>query len=115
MCGQRSITTTKEVLFICMIFELDRWPTGKPETGYKDTDSRPTKMEVIASDHNSFEYKMTMEKRPSEELYDLDNDPEYVNNLSDNPKYKIIKEKMKIELFSELKGQGDPHMHGNGE
>jgi hypothetical protein len=62
MCGQRPITITQEVLFICIIFELDRWPTGKPETGYKDTDSRPTKMEVIASDHNFFEYKMTMEK-----------------------------------------------------
>ncbi len=96
-------------------FEPDRWPNGNPETDYLDVDSSPTKSSVLAAGESSFEYQMIMAKRPAEELYDLEKDPECVNNLSDNPEYKNLKEKMKKELFVELTRQGDPRMHGKGD
>ena len=35
-------------------------------------------------------YNLAFGKRPREELYDLDNDPDYMNNVALNPSYSTI-------------------------
>lgn len=46
-------------------------------------------------------------KEPFEELYDLQNDPFEEVNLIKNPELQSIKEKLKNDLFSWMKSQGD--------
>lgn len=96
-------------------FESDRWPCGNPETGYRDTDSSPTKTYALAQGEGSLEYEKCFGMRPEEELYDLSKDPDCIHNLAASPEYAALKEKMKTQLFSELKTQGDPRMLGNGD
>ena len=98
-------------------FETNRWPAGNPETGYLNCDGSPTKTVILDRWNNSGEHKYwkwSFGKRPQEELYFLKDDPDCINNLSDLDAYDDIKEKLKNQLFSELKEQGDPRMHGNG-
>jgi uncharacterized sulfatase len=48
--------------------------------------------------------------RPSEELYDLKNDPYELTNLADDPKYADIKSKLKTKLDQWMADQGDMGM-----
>lgn len=95
-------------------FESDRWPCGNPETGYKDTDGSPTKTFTLEQGPGSLEYDKCYAIRGTEELYDLQEDPECLNNLASVAKYAAQKALMKQDLFDELKRQGDPRMHGRG-
>jgi len=94
-------------------FEPMRWPGGNPETGYLDTDSSPTKTEVLKSrlvpEQKHF-WDFCFGKRPADELYDLRKDPDCVSNLA----AKVTFDTLKAQLFEELKAQGDPRMEGNG-
>ncbi len=96
-------------------FEPDRWPCGNPETGYRDTDDSPTKSYTLAQGDGSLEYNTSFGKRPGEELYDLEKDPECLENLALSPEYDALKKQMKGRLFAELKKQSDPRMLGQGE
>lgn len=95
-------------------FEPNRWPCGNPETGYRDTDDSPTKTFALSGGEGTLAYDKCFGIKQAEELYDLENDPECLNNLANNPEYKSLLKKMKDELFAELKSQGDPRMHGKG-
>ena len=46
--------------------------------------------------------------RPKFELYDLQNDPDEVNNLADDPKYEKVLEELKTELKAFQKRTNDP-------
>jgi len=46
--------------------------------------------------------------RPKFELYDLQNDPDEVNNLADDPKHKKVLEKLKTDLKAFQKRTNDP-------
>ncbi len=46
--------------------------------------------------------------RPEFELYDLENDPDEINNLADDPKYTVILEELKRKLKEFQKRTGDP-------
>ena len=99
-------------------FETDRWPSGNPETGYLNCDGSPTKTECIQArkDPETKKYwQMAFGKRPSEELYDIKSDPECINNMAGKTEYGSIKERLKKQLFAELKQQGDPRMFGRGD
>ena len=54
------------------------------------------------------------QKRPAEELYDLDSDPFELNNLADRPDLKEIKAKLREQLSDWMRQQGDP-LAGAGE
>ena len=47
-------------------------------------------------------------------MYDLARDPDCVTNLAARASHHAIKERLKQQLFEELKDQGDPRMLGQG-
>ncbi len=100
-------------------FEPDRWPTGGPEfissnkTNHGDVDACPTKTFIINNQEaipNLFQ--LNFGKRPSEELYDVKNDPGQTNNLAGNAEYADLKEELFVKLVDYLKETSDPRMDG---
>jgi N-sulfoglucosamine sulfohydrolase len=99
-------------------FEPDRWPMGNPETGYLNTDRSPTKTSILEMRREGGDKKfwdLCFGKRAAEELYDLGKDPDCLKNLMANPEKAAVARKLKEELFTKLKAQGDPRMFGKGE
>jgi N-sulfoglucosamine sulfohydrolase len=108
---------TEEFLYLHN-FAPDRWPSGNPETGYLDTDGGATKTFILQSHReNSADkcWQLCFGKRPSEELYNVANDPDCVKNLADSAESELQRERLKTQLFAELKAQGDPRMFGQGD
>ncbi len=97
-------------------FETTRWPAGNPETGYLGVDGSPTKTEILnmrRSGDNTFFWDLSFGKRPQEELFNIKDDPECMNNLATASSHFDLKERLKKQLFAELKAQGDPRLNGN--
>jgi N-sulfoglucosamine sulfohydrolase len=132
---QRSILT-KDFLYI-INFTPDRYPLGAPyflgglqadpsieilevntRLTYADIDAGPTKAWMVKNRFES-EWKMQWDlcfgMRPIEELYDLNKDPDYLNNLANNPDYSNIKEKLFKQLMQIFKTTGDPRVTGDGK
>lgn len=97
-------------------YEIDRWPSGNPETGYLNTDASPTKTEILNLRRNGDKafWKMNFGKRPEEELYDLAKDPFCMLNLADEPAYAAQKSELETEMEERLLAQGDLRMTGFG-
>ncbi len=99
-------------------FKPDRWPAGNPETGYLNCDGSPTKTIILEERrrHENVQYwKWSFGKRPPDEFYNINKDPDCIINLADKPTYQKLMEDMKEQLFTELKEQGDPRMFGKGD
>ncbi len=99
-------------------YQVDRWPAGNPETGYLNCDGSPTKTDVLAkrrSGETTLFWDLCFGKRPSEELYNLKDDPDCVDNLAESAEHASIKAKLQDRMVAELKEQGDPRMFGNGD
>ena len=121
--------------FIYIInFEPNRWPAGDPKDlinkdshGYdyhtlaydtrsapfSDMDASPTKAWLIThrEDHDIEPlYNLAFGKRPREELYDLDNDPDYMNNVALNPSYSTIRQILEKKLLDVLQKNLDPRL-----
>jgi N-sulfoglucosamine sulfohydrolase len=92
-------------------YEPDRWPAGNPETGLSNCDKSPTK-ELLAQFTGKY-YDMAFGKRPEEELFDLTQDPDCVHNLASDPEHTAVKKKLKKELVTALKQEGDPRVLGD--
>ena len=129
---QRAIRVDDYILIIN--FEPDRWPAGDPEglsdkngikydyntlaydtmnSPFKDMDASPTKAWLIThKDEHDVEplYQLAFGKRPKEELYDLKNDPDYMFNIANDPKYSDIKRRLEEKLFNVLKKHDDPRI-----
>ena len=115
-------------------FEPDRWPAGDPggmddynaeppplvsdfsvpvRHIYGDIDHGPTKVWMIhhrAEDDVTPLFELGFGKRPQEELYDLRNDPHYMNNVAYESEYEQIKADLNARLMSVLQEQGDPRL-----
>jgi hypothetical protein len=128
---QRSLRT-KDFLYI-INFEPDRWPMGDPKglddpatpapdyedlayrtmVAYPDLDASPTKAWMI---HHRQEqdveplYELAFGKRPREELYDLNEDPDYMNNVAYDPAYANVRQSLEERLLSVLRNQNDPRL-----
>lgn len=99
-------------------FKTDRWPAGNPETGYTDTDGSPVKSYILnlrRRGENTHYWKLNFGKNPSEELYDLKNDPDCVVNLAGEPEFASIQQELSDLLTTELTRQQDPRILGNGD
>ena len=100
---------TPEYLYV-RNFKPDRWPAGNPETGYRNCDASPTKSSILRSFDSS--YRMSFGKRPAEELYRVDRDPDCVRNLAGDPSHSETKKSLRAELDMRLKQDGDPRVLG---
>ncbi len=92
-------------------YEPDRWPAGNPETGYRNVDDGPTK-ESVTSQYDEY-FRMSFGKRPAEELYLIEKDPDCMTNLARDPGYQAIKNELRERMEKMLKEEGDPRMLGN--
>jgi len=98
-------------------YEPDRWPVCNPETGYLNTDGSVTKTFILNQRRIGVEkkyWKLCFGHRVSEELYDVRKDPDCMNNLINNPSYKMMLVSMKNEMEAKLKAEGDYRMFGYG-
>ncbi len=114
---------TEDYLYIYNM-EANRWPAGVPDNAthpiksFADCDNGPTKSFLIENkDHPEYKryYDLSFAKRPTEELYKIDEDPFQLNNLNENPKFSKIKEKLHNQLMQQLKETKDPRIVGGGE
>ncbi|TMM58594.1 sulfatase [Maribacter algarum] len=107
----------KDSLLYLKNYEIDRWPSGNPETGYLNTDGSPTKTEILnlrRKGTNKHFWKLNFGKRVSEELYDIKNDPYCINNLANNSSLEPLKAQLKSEMEAKLLEQNDLRMKGFG-
>jgi len=100
-------------------FEPDRWPTGGPDfissnkTYHGDVDGCPTKDFMLQpANQQKFarEHELCFGKRPTDELFDVRDDPWQVKNLATDPRYASMKASMLDSLTGHLKSTGDPRM-----
>lgn len=102
---------TPEYLYV-RNYEPDRWPAGNPETGYRNVDGGPTK-EFLLERFDRF-YKLGFGKRPAEELYRVDRDPDCVENLATVEGHAEVNAKLRTEMENLLKADADPRVMGRG-
>ena len=107
-------------------FHPHLWPAGNPlllndtnlQHGYRDIDDGPTKTYMIA---HHFEkscapfYKAAVDKRPEYELYDLKTDAACFRNLSGDPQYAQIMQRLQEELLQQLRKVKDPRLGDNSD
>ena len=99
-------------------YEPSRWSAGNPEAGYLDTDGGATKtklLELGRADRSDKFWNMNFGFRPAYEFYDLEADPDCVDNLADKPEYQEMIAAMEAEMVARLEEQNDPRMFGKGE
>ncbi|MEI6467534.1 MAG: sulfatase-like hydrolase/transferase, partial [Verrucomicrobiota bacterium] len=98
-------------------FEPARWPMCDPVTGYLNTDGGPTKTEILAQNRQGINHALwvlNFDRKPADELYDINRDPDCVFNLAADPAFTARRETMQARLFAELRSQRDPRMEGRG-
>jgi N-sulfoglucosamine sulfohydrolase len=123
---------THDYLYI-INFEPDRWPAGDPRglddltatppsyeelcndtyIAYADLDASPTKAWMIH--HRAEEavqplYEIGFGKRLREELYDVQTDPDHMNNLADDPAHADVRRELHDRLMAVLRDQNDPRV-----
>ncbi len=102
-------------------FQPNRWPAGSPENGtfsiklFSDCDNGPTKAYLMENRENPkirpF-YELAFAKRPAEELYDIQADPDQLVNLAANPRHGEAKTRLSELLLARLKQTADPRATG---
>ena len=99
-------------------FEPQRWPVGNPEYGLLNCDNSPTKQfltNLTQVDASNEWYDMSFGKRPAEQLFDMQNDPDCVRDLASDPAFADTANQLWLQLRTELEAQGDPRVLGQGE
>lgn len=106
---------TKEFLYI-RNFRPDRWPAGDPELHFSvgtfgDCDESPTKDFILnrrAEKGGAEFFRLSFEKRPAEELFDLRKDPDQIRNVAAESAYAGAKREMRVLLDRWMRETGDP-------
>ena len=102
-------------------YEPDRWPAGDPDYNappqgfYGDVDRGASKTFLIekSQDPDMRRYfLMSFGRRPGEELYDMENDPDQLTNIAADPAYAEVKQRLANQLEAFLKQHDDPRMRG---
>jgi arylsulfatase A-like enzyme len=94
-------------------FHPERWPSGNPETGYRNVDGSPTKSVLLGSFDDY--YRMNFGLKPSRELYAISDDPECLNNLADELDYAGVVGSLHEQLMQMLQEEGDPRLNGRAD
>ena len=111
-------------------FRPDRWPAGAPQKlgaggklgpmhgGYHDIDACPS-LTVLIENRNRPKIKpffhLAVDKRPAEELYDVEADPGNLRNLARDSRHADTLAKLRKELLAYLKKTGDPRAVNGGD
>ena len=98
-------------------FEPSRWPAGNPETGYMDCDAGITKTAILRNHRRDAAdpfWQLCFGLRPKEELYDLESDPDCVNNLAAQSTSESQRRALENFLTARLTEQQDPRMSDKG-
>ena len=93
-------------------------PLSDGERTHGDFDGGPTKrwFAEIQGDRQYASYvDLAWGKRPEEELYDLQSDPDQMQNLVDSPKHADVRNTLSTQLMQVLKDSGDPRVVGDGD
>ena len=112
---------TQEFLYIYN-FEATRWPSGSPDPSvcarsipYGEIDSSPTKTYMM--EHRSLYgiarlAELAFGMRPTEELYDLKEDPHQMVNLAGKHEWTKTQGALHQRLFDHLRDTRDPRVVG---
>ena len=82
-------------------------------TGYQDIDASPTKAWLVGNSTNPIvaeAWRLGVEKRPGEELYEIKSDPHQRRNVADDPAYAIQKQELRKQLMAILEKGHDPRL-----
>lgn len=130
---QRALRTP-EALYI-INFKPDRWPMGDPyhldedpeptpevltnntRITLSDMDSGPTKAWLVGKRSDPLwkpYFDMAFAKRPAEELYLMNEDPQQVRNVAADPRYDKLRGEMRSRLLHELERTNDPRVKDDG-
>jgi arylsulfatase A-like enzyme len=98
----------------------ERWPAGDPELWHSvgpfgDCDPSPTKAFVLAHrDAPQWRrfFDLAFARRPAEELYDLEKDPEQTLNVAAQPEYAPALGRLRAELDRWMRKTNDPRWRG---
>lgn len=110
---------TKDYLYI-KNYEASRWPAGDPPL-YGDVDPYmlnypgPAKFYILKhKDEPAVKpmYDLAFAKRPTEELFDVANDPDQLHNVANDPKFAKIKKELADKMLAYLKKTNDPRETG---
>ncbi len=102
-------------------YEPDRWPAGDPDYNappqgfYGDVDRGATKTFLIekSQDPKMRRYfLMSYGRRPGEEFYDMEKDPDQLSNVAADAAYAEVKQRLAKQLETFLKQHDDPRMRG---
>ncbi|SEK82166.1 Arylsulfatase A [Olivibacter domesticus] len=94
----------------------ERWPAGDPENPetnrfFGDIDNGPTK-QLLLEHQNDPNYRnfwlWSLDKRPAEELYDLETDPNQLKNLANDPSYNKVRRELATRLIKWRSSTNDP-------
>lgn len=102
-------------------FEPDRWPAGDPDfvpgvdhrLNYGDIDNSPTKQVMFNRQHKPEEeirFRHAFGKHPKVELFDIENDPDNLRDLANDPDFRIVRDSLIEKLFYALEETGDPRV-----
>ena len=125
---QRALRT-QQFLYV-RNFKPERWPAGQPQKieadgtlgpmhgAYHDIDACPT-MDFLLEHREDPEiekyFHLAVDKRPTEELFDIKSDPACLKNLAGDAEYKEILLAHRKQLGGYLMQTLDPRVTGNGD
>ena len=95
--------------------EMENRVLGPPHGGYHDIDPAPTLDVLIENREDPLigrYFHMAVDKRPAEQLYDIQRDPACLSNLADDPLYDGVQRRLSDRLMNYLKKTGDPRVVG---
>lgn len=99
-------------------YKPHRWPAGDPEYNYMNCDGSPTKtyLTELEKSHDDYNFYLSaFGQKPANELYDMEKDPDCVNNLAGLHDYQKIIEELSAKMNKVLTAQNDPRVLGNGD
>ncbi len=108
----------KEGYLYLVNYKPNRWPSGNPETGYLDCDASPVKSLILnmkRTNQSDYYWNLSFAKRPEEELYNVNSDPECLVNLAPDQGYYPLRQRLREQMLEALREQKDPRIIGDGD
>jgi arylsulfatase A-like enzyme len=101
----------------------DRWPAGDPAAYFSvgpfgDIDGGPTKqllMDRRTDPAMKRFFDLATAKRPEEELYDLEKDPDQLVNVAAEPAYAAARQRLRTDLDAWQRATADPRAAGDDD